>query len=387
MTVTEPMVYLDHNATTPMRPAVRDVLYARLAQPANASSVHRHGREARKVIEQARADVAALTGVPANWVVFTSGGTEANNLALSANGVSALVVSAVEHDSVLAPARAMAHARETETVLIPVSGEGVVDLAGLEDILAQVNGRALVSVMLDNNETGTVQPLTEVSRIARHHGALVHGDAVQAAGKRSVDMTALGLDMMTLSAHKMGGPQGVGALIADPAIGFARRLLGGGQEFGRRAGTENVASIAAFGQACRLAVQEPVDWPRIARLRDGLERRITEQAPDARIFAAGGDRLPNTTSLAMPGVGSETQVMALDLDGISISAGSACSSGKVTPSHVLQAMGIDEAEAKTAIRISLGWTSTETDIDTFVDAWLRIYERTRQKELIAEPAA
>ncbi len=374
--------YLDHNATTVVRPRVLDVVCAQLAKTGNASSVHAAGRDARKVVEHARSQVADLIGVPAQWVTFTSGGTEANNLAIRSAKDRALLVSAVEHDSVLAPAKAV----NPGCHVLPVDETGVVKLDVLASTLEECGDGALVSVMYANNETGTIQPIADICRLAHQFGALVHVDAVQAAGKIPVDAAACGIDILTLSAHKMGGPQGVGALIADPAIALPARTLGGGQEFGRRAGTENVAAIAGFGEACDLARNEPADWQAIGALRDDLEQRIRAIDPDATAYATGADRLPNTSCVSMPGVGSETQIMAFDLDGIAVSAGSACSSGKVTPSHVLLAMGIGEQEASTAIRVSLGWNSSEKDIDAFVEAWRRIYIRTK-RGVIAESAA
>jgi cysteine desulfurase len=299
--------------------------------------------------------------------VFTSGGTEANNQALqSVSGPK--LVSAIEHDSVLAAA--------PEAVRIPVDGHGVIDLEKLARQLETVRP-ALVSVMLANNETGVLQPIRRVVDLARRHGALVHCDAVQAAGKISVDAKALGADFITLSAHKLGGPQGVGALVLGPGVEPKALLGGGAQERRWRPGTENLPGIVGFGRACELAIAD-VDWPaRVGALRDRLEARIREIAPEARVLGAGARRLANTSCLTMPGVTSQIQLIELDLAGIAVSAGSACSSGKVGPSHVLAAMGLGLEEAQTAIRISLGWASTDADVDRLVAAWARLYARAR----------
>ncbi|UEM19597.1 cysteine desulfurase [Skermanella mucosa] len=367
--------YLDYNATAPTLPAVRDAVMAALEVAGNPSSVHGFGRRARRLVEDARAEVAALAGVVPARIVFTSGGTEANASAL-ATGASGrtgrrILVSAIEHDSVL------------ETVpdaeRIPVMPDGTVDLAALDRMLARGDGPALVSVMLVNNETGVIQPVAEASRLAHAHGALFHCDAVQGAGRVAMDADSLGIDLMTLSAHKLGGPHGVGALVVREGIPIAPVLRGGGQEQRRRAGTENVAGIAGFGAAARLARSAADEAVRIGRLRDGLERRIAEAAEAAgvavTIHGRAARRVANTTCVSMPGVSSETQIMALDLAGVAVSAGSACSSGKVKPSHVLTAMGVDAGEASSAIRVSLGWATGPEDVDRFVDAWSTLCRR------------
>jgi cysteine desulfurase len=357
----EHTVYLDHNATTPIRPEAAEAVLAHLSSVGNPSSVHRFGRLARLTVEEARGRVARLVGAADADVIFTSGGTEANNLALAAGGK--IVVSAIEHDSVLGASGGVS--------TIPVNGDGIVDLQALEGMVA--DGADLVSVMLANNETGVVQPVAEVAAIARRHGALVHCDAVQAAGKIAIDLRALGVHMLSLSAHKLGGPGGVGALVLDGSLSIEPMLRGGGQEGRRRAGTENVAGIAGFGVAAELAGNGLVTFAGLAVLRDRLEQRLALLAPGTRFFGASVRRLPNTSCLAAPGLDSETQVMALDLDGVAISAGSACSSGKVSVSHVLAAMGW--AQASSAIRVSLGWNSRETDIDRFLDSWVALHAR------------
>ena len=338
-----------------------------LAATGNASSVHRFGRLARRKIEAAREAVAALAGTRPDGVIFTSGGTEANNLALAGTGRKRLLVSAGEHDSVLNAAPG--------AVRIPLTGEGLVEPAALDARLGESPEPSLVSIMLANNETGAIQPLAELANVARAHGALVHCDAVQAAGKLPLDLDTLGIDLMSLSAHKLGGPQGAGALVLAADLDFAPDQRGGGQERGRRAGTENLPGIAGFGAAALSAVAGLDTLAAMARLRDDLERRLRQLAPDIRIFAETAPRLANTCCFAAPGLSAETQVIALDLAGVAVSAGSACSSGKVAPSHVLAAMGAGAAEATAAIRVSLGWTSEAADIEHFMAAWGALYSR------------
>jgi cysteine desulfurase len=354
-------VYLDYNATAPLRPAASEAMARVQALAGNPSSVHSFGRQARAAVETAREQVAALAGAKPAQVVFTSGGTEANNLALACCGRGRVLVSAIEHDSILAAAPAAEQ--------IPVSGAGVVDLVALERLLQADPRPALVSVMLANNETGVIQPLAEAVAIARRAGALVHGDAVQAAAKLPLDFAGLGLDLMSLSAHKFGGPKGAGALVVADDVPFTAQLRGGGQERGRRAGTENVAAIAGFGAAAEEARRELPRMVEVGAMRDWLERDACADVPATRIIGVGAPRLANTSCLALPGVGAETLVMALDLAGVAVSAGSACSSGKVKASHVLRAMGLEAAIAGSAIRVSLGWASVAADVERFLAAW------------------
>lgn len=361
-------VYLDYNATAPVRPQVAAAMAETLAQVGNASSVHGFGRSAQARLERARAQVAALIGARPSQVIFTSGGTEANNLALNGIARNRVLVSAVEHDSVL-------RARQSE--IVPVDRRGLLDLAALDAMLASRGRPALLSVMLANNETGAIQPVDEVMRITRTHGALVHCDAVQAAGKIPVDWIALGVDLMSLSAHKLGGPPGVGALVVGDQVDLSAIQRGGGQERRRRAGTENLPGIVGFGVAAELASAELPSSGRIGALRDDLERRAVAAMPATRVIASDVPRLPNTSCLMTPGLGSELQVMALDLAGVAVSAGAACSSGKVQPSHVLRAMGLDDLAAGSAIRVSLGWQSMAGDIDRFVEAWSALAARKR----------
>lgn len=362
-------VYLDYNATAPLRPAALAAMTDALAEPGNASSVHGPGRRARRLIEAARARVAALAGAEASWVTFTSGGTEANNLALKGLPATRVLVSAGEHDSVL---QAVPQGER-----LPLTPDGVVDLDALAAALEGTPEGTLVSVMLANNETGVLQPISEVVALARAAGAWVHCDAVQAAGKVPLDMAALGVDLLTLSAHKLGGPQGVGALLARPELPLNPLLQGGGQERRRRAGTENLPGIAGFGAAAETALEALSQAQDLVELRDRFEREIKLIAPDAKVFGAAAPRLPNTSCVALAGLGAETQLMALDLAGVAVSSGAACSSGKVQPSHVLTAMGATAEEAGAAIRVSLGWASTPADIDRLLAAWGDLYRRSR----------
>jgi len=373
--VTELLTYLDYNATAPVRPEAVAAMAEALDAGGNPSSVHGAGRLARRAVENARERIAAAVNVDPAHVVFTSGGTEANNLAVAGFPGHHLVISAIEHGSVMAPALMF----DPHATIVAVDADGVLDLSALEHALAATPIPALVSVMLANNETGVIQPVAAAARIAHRFGALLHCDAVQGLGKIPVDIAALGADFVTLSAHKLGGPLGAGALVLANGAAPRPRALGGGQERGRRAGTENVPAIVGFAVAVERARADGAAIPTIAALRDDLERRILAAAPGARVIGAGAPRLPNTSCLVMPGVANETQVMALDLAGIAVSAGAACSSGKVARSHVLAAMGLDDAIAGSAIRVSLGWRSNAADIDRLVAAWTELYARTRAK--------
>lgn len=361
--------YLDWNATAPPRSEAVAAVNAALAGCGNPSSVHRWGRAARRILEGARERVAALVETAPEGVVFTSGGTEANHLALLGSGRRRILVSGVEHSSVL---QVVPTAER-----IPVDGSGIVDLAALEAMLMADPRPALVSVMLANNETGVVQPAPRVAEIAHAHGALFHCDAVQAAGKIGFAAAGIGAELISLSAHKLGGPAGVGALVATGAAGGETVALirGGGQERGRRAGTENLPGIAGFAAAADAASAGIDDYERVRALRDRLEAAALAAVPEARVIGAGGARLPNTSALALPGLAAETQIIALDLEGVMVSAGAACSSGKVGPSHVLAAMGLPPEIAGATIRISLGWSTTEADIDHFLDAWTALARR------------
>ena len=363
--------YLDYNATAPIRPEVSQAVTEALSATGNASSVHAFGRGQRARIEAAREAVAALARAPEAGVVFTAGGSEANNLALRGCGRRRLLVSAGEHESVL-------RARD-DAELIPLDSDGRLRLDRLEAILAEPGPPALVSVMLANNETGVIQPVAEAAALAHAGGALLHCDAVQAAGRLPLDMSALGADLLSLSAHKLGGPQGVGALLLAEGLEIDALIRGGGQERRRRAGTENVAGIAGFGVAARLARDDLTGVDRLAALRDDLEARARSLFPGLIVAGEGVPRLPNTSCLAIPDCAAETLVIALDLAGVAVSAGSACSSGKVETSHVLRAMGLPDAVAGAAIRVSLGWASQAGDIGLFLDALAAHTARVRER--------
>jgi cysteine desulfurase len=368
-------VYLDWNATTPLRPEAREAMAAAWDLSGNPSSVHAEGRQARRLVEEARARVAGAVGASPRNVIFTSGGTEANALALTpglrrAEGVpvARLLVSAIEHASVLAGGRFAAEAIAS----IDITHSGLLDLDRLRAMLE--NGPpALVSVMLANNETGALQPIKQAAEIVHAAGGLLHVDAIQALGKTAFDINEMNADLVTLSAHKIGGPKGVGALVlAEGVLGFEPQLRGGGQELGRRAGTENVAGIAGFGAAVKAAMaaleQEAL---RLDSLRNRLASGLRE-TPGVIVFAQGVQRLPNTTLFTVPGLRAETAVISFDLAGIAISSGSACSSGKVQPSHVLKAMGFGPQLAQGALRLSLGWSTTAAEVDRCLEAWRKL---------------
>ncbi|MGH6702619.1 MAG: cysteine desulfurase family protein [Bradyrhizobium sp.] len=368
-------IYLDWNATTPLRREAREAMAAAWDLGGNPSSVHAEGRQARKLVEDARAAIAGAVGAPARNVVFTSGGTEANALALTpglrrASGTPAnrLLVSAIEHASVLAGGRFALDTIGT----IGVTPAGVLDLARLRAML-ESGPPALVSVMLANNETGALQPVAEAAALVHAAGGVLHVDAIQAFGKRPFGIDSLNADLLTLSAHKVGGPKGVGALIvAEGVLGLEPLLRGGGQELGRRAGTENVAGIAGFGAAARAAsVALEADALRLEGQRHRLERGLRE-TPGIIVFSDEVPRLPNTTLFTVPGLKAETAVIGFDLAGIAVSSGSACSSGKVQPSHVLAAMGAGPEIAKGAVRLSLGWSTSDADIDRCLEAWRKL---------------
>ena len=367
--------YLDWNATAPLRPEARAACIAALDVVGNPSSPHTHGRHARAVVEDAREQVAALVGARPAEVVFTSGGTEANNAVLAA-GWDMIVLSGIEHNSVRAPAQAS----KARIVEMPIGRNGVVrvDAPG-ELAMSAPGGRTLLSLQMANNETGVMQPVAEAASAAKAQGLFVHTDAVQAAGRIPVDLRALGVDYLTLSAHKIGGPKGIGALVIHERASLPTFISGGGQERRRRAGTENVAAIAGFGAAAKAAQRDLARMKQVAALRDRLEDQVRAVTPDAVMIGAEAGRLPNTTNIGLAGASAETLVIALDLAGVAVSAGAACSSGKVGTSHVLEAMGLEKTVARAAIRVSLGWSSTERDVTAFVDAWGRVAARRRER--------
>lgn len=366
-------LYLDYNAGAPVRPEVAAAVVDVLGNVANPSSVHAAGRKARAAVEDSRVCIAECLGADPGEVVFTSGGSEANVTALGCSGAQNILVSAVEHDSVLAAASAGAVPHK----ILRVDTDGLVDLGALDEWLSHAGPGALVSIMLANNETGVVQPVAQVVERAHRHGAAVHCDAVQAFGKIPVNFEDLGVDYLSVSGHKIGGLQGAGALLVRNGAPLQPLVHGGGQEFRRRAGTENVPGIVGFAVAAQLAQDGLGKFADLRRWRDDLETRIRALAVDARVFGGGVERLANTSCITMPGVSSDIQVMGLDLEGVCVSAGAACSSGTVRASHVLSAMGADEQAATESIRISLGWNTCEEDIDRLIDAWRALYERNR----------
>jgi cysteine desulfurase len=370
--------YFDWNATTPLRPEALAAFADAIGVMGNPSSVHAEGRAARRLMERARQQVADLVGAMPADVIFTGSGTEANMLALTSAIETAkekrprdkLLVSAIEHSSVRAGGRLPRGAIGD----VPVDADGRINLAALANAVAEAD-RPLVSLMLANNETGVVQPVAEAAAIVHAAGGLLHVDAVQAAGRIECDMRALGADLLTLSAHKIGGPKGVGALVRGrDDIHFADPLIrGGGQERGARAGTENVAGIAAFAAAAEAAQrQRAAEGAQMRALRDHLEAELSAISPQAVIFGNTVERLPNTTLFALEGAKAETAVIAFDLDGVAVSSGAACSSGKVQPSHVLAAMGVSPGLLRGAVRVSLGWTTTKADVERFLSAWRKL---------------
>lgn len=369
--------YLDWNATAPLRPEARVAMIEALGVVGNPSSVHAEGRQARRIVEDAREKVAQLVGARPAEVVFTSGATEANNWVLG-RAWGSVLYSRIEHPSVVAPALA----NEGESVELPVTSGGVLNLAALAawleahgDELTRSPGRTVLALQSANNETGVVQPVEEAVILAASRSVLVHVDAVQTAGRLPIDFAGSGISFLAVSGHKIGGPKGVGALVVRPGAPLPPRLIGGGQERGQRAGTENVAAIAGFGAAAAAATGEIGYFAALGGLRDRLETAVIQATPEAVVIGQDSRRLPNTTCLGVPGRTAETLVAALDLAGIAVSAGAACSSGKVQASPVLAAMGLPRETARGAIRISIGPATTAEDIDAFVAAWIRITRR------------
>lgn len=370
---------MDYNATGVIYPEVADEIHRVLLQGGNPSSVHSIGRVAKKEIENARMKIAGVVNCRARDIIFTGGGTEANNLALKGlTGLAHVFLSPIEHDSVLAATADLS----IPTSLLSVDMDGRVDQKDLADKLASTLAEGdgfLVTVMMANNETGVLQDIAAIAEIVHAAGGLLHVDAIQAFGKVAIDFVALGADLLTLSAHKTGGPQGVGALILKPTIPLAAQIKGGGQELGRRSGTENIAGIAGFGMAAEQVGKSLARMEELRTIRDDIEAAILSICPSAPIYGRGADRLPNTLNVGMPGVQGETQVMHMDISGIAISSGSACSSGKVKESHVLKAMAVSGHAAREAIRVSLGWKNTAADAARFIAAWQALYERAGRK--------
>ncbi|MEO0391836.1 MAG: cysteine desulfurase family protein [Pseudomonadota bacterium] len=364
-------VYLDHNATTPLKPTVAEAMAMAMGAPGNPSSIHSFGRAARKLVETARHQVAQAVNATPEDVIFTSGATEADNAALRHTGMASVLTTATEHDAIL-------QARDG-LITVAVDGQGLIDLAALDHALSAAPKPALVSVMLANNETGVIQPLAEISALVRHHGAFLHCDAVQALGKIPIDIQALGIDLMSLSAHKCGGPSGVGALVATERLEPSKWQFGGGQEKRRRPGTENLIGIVGFGAAAAQAIDDMPHITGLGALRDGMEDKIKAGVPVIRVMGADAPRLPNTSNMVLPAVPAQTQVMALDLSGFAVSSGSACSSGRVDPSHVILAMTGDRDLSACALRISMGWDTKPADIDGFVAAYIRMAQKQLAK--------
>ncbi len=367
--------YLDCNASVPLRAEARAAFVAALDASGNPSSVHAEGRAARAIVEKAREQVARVVNAHPSEVVFTSGATEANNSVMG-GGWDEICVSAIEHDSVLAPARSSG----ARLASLPVAPSGVVDVDAAAALLGRSRERServLVSLMAASNETGVVQPVAQVAALARAAGATMHVDAVQAPGRMALDFKALGVDVLVLSAHKMGGPRGVGAVVIRDGMTLPAFITGGGQERRRRGGTENVAGIAGFGAAAEVVLREVDAAERMQSLRVSLEAGVARSTPAAMIVGVEATRIANTSCIALPGTRAETLVIKLDLEGIAVSAGAACSSGKVGTSHVLEAMGLGHEIVRSAIRVSLGPETKEDDIAAFLAAW----------EKIAKPAA
>jgi cysteine desulfurase len=382
-------IYLDWNATAPLRPQAQEALREAFSVSGNPSSVHAEGRAARRLVERAREQVAALVGAQPHDVFFTSGGTEANMLALAPAIEAAgqkqprdrLLISAIEHSSVRTGGR---FPREMVGD-IPVAGDGRVDLAALAEEVSK-SARPLVSLMLANNETGVVQPVAEAAAIVHAADGLLHVDAVQGPGRVPCDIGSLAADLLTLSAHKIGGPKGVGAVVRrGEDIHFPDPLIrGGGQERGIRAGTENVAGIAAFGAAAAAAREQfAAETAHMKGLRDALESGLKVVSQNAVIFGETAERLPNTTLFAVAGMKAETAVIAFDLEGVAVSSGAACSSGKVQPSHVLAAMGVPAELTRGAVRVSLGWNTTKVDVEGFLRAWKKLASALSKGQQVA----
>jgi cysteine desulfurase len=377
-------IYLDHNATTPPAPAVIDAVARASADVfGNPSSIHAAGQLARRELDEARSEVAALIGADPGEIVFTSGGTEADNLALRGVAEASegrkrrrLLVGAVEHEAVINTARALGK-RGWPVTVVPVDARGVVTREALAPLLDEEV--ALVSVMLANNETGVVQPVRELAALARARGALFHTDAVQAVAKVAVDVRALGVDLLSLTGHKFAGPKGAGALWVRRGTSMTSPVTGGRQERGRRAGTENVPAVVGLGVAARLARESGVTAAtRVGALRDRLEAGILARVPRVAVNGAGAERVPNTSNISFAGVEAESLLIALDLEGIQVSTGSACSSGTLEPSHVLRAMGLPPSRVQASLRFSLGPTNTEEEIDRVLSILPEVVDRIRR---------
>ena len=367
--------YLDYNATTPVLRAVIERMSDIYAVGSNASSVHSYGRNARGLLEEARVRIARKMGIDMNQyqIIFTASGSEANNLAVQGYLQDSVVITAIEHVSVCRVAK-----RAQNKIIIEVDSNGIVKLDALEKVLFASQGRGLVSVMLANNETGVVQDIAEISRLVHKYNGVIHTDAAQGISKMEFDFMRLGVDMMTIASHKCGGPPGAAALIVRKDIDHVPMILGGGQENGKRAGTENVAAIYGFAMAVDELHNNSAVLKRQTMLRDQLEKEVAAVGSDVIIVSKSVERLCNTSCIIMTGVRGETQLINFDLAGIAISSGSACSSGKVSASHVLSAMGFSASEAECAIRVSVGYNTKDKDVSNFIEVWNRIYKRAHE---------
>ncbi len=376
-------IYLDYNATSPPAAEVIDAMEGAFREDfGNPSSVHSFGQQAKAALDGARAATATLVDGDSAEIVFTSGGTEANNLALRGafesrrdEGRNRIVTTGIEHEAVLRTVQALT-GRGADVVVVSATSRGVVDPA---EVASAIDGRTcLVSVMLANNEIGTIQPVADLAAPCRAHGALLHTDAVQAAGKRPISVKALGVDLLSISAHKFGGPKGAGALWIRRGVRLTAQATGGRQERNRRAGTENVPALVGMGAAARLAASRLHDSAAIARLRDRLESAVLSGVPGTVVNGAGADRIPNTTNISFDGIEAESLLIALDLAGVAVSTGSACSSGSLEPSHVLRAMGLPNNRARNSLRFSLGPASTEAEVDFVTGVLPGIVARLRR---------
>ncbi len=370
-------IYFDYNATTPLRAGVWEAMAEVATAPLNASSIHSHGREAKKILNSAHTKIQKAFGAEGATVVLTSCGTESNNMALvCVKGVETIVTSEIEHVSISKPASFR------KSILVPVDSNGIIKLDKLKEITASLKGtKYVVSIIHANNETGVIQPVREIANIVFENGGFLHIDASQAAGKVPFDFNSLGCDMATISAHKFGGPKGAAALIIKSGLEVLPMLHGGGQEKFLRAGTENIAAAVGFAKAAELATSQLKDEGlKVKEIRDFIEIEIKKITPEVEIFGTKAERLPNTISIYLPFASSETHLINFDLEGVAISAGAACSSGRVVASHVLVAMGVDSEKTKSAIRISLGWNSTLNEAKQFLSIWQKIYEKNKQKK-------
>jgi len=382
-------IYLDYNATSPLSTGVIDAISRAMREDfGNPSSIHAYGQRAKAAVDQARSDVAALIGADSMEIVFTSGGTEADNLALrgafdtlAPSGRRRIVTSGIEHEAILNTVKALA-ARGADVVTLPAQRDGIIDPASVE--AATDKETAVVSIMLANNEIGTIQPVAEIAARTRASGALLHTDAVQAGGKIPVSVKDLGVDLLSLSAHKFGGPKGVGAIWIRKGVRLTSQATGGRQERNRRGGTENVPGIVGMGVAARLARESMAASAAVGVLRDRLENGILTAVQGTSVNGARDRRVPNTTNISFDGLEAESLLIALDLEGVAVSTGSACSSGTLEPSHVLKAMGLPQAFARNSLRFSLGSSTTAADIDFVVGVLPRLVTKLRQLGRTAE---